>query len=196
MPNLSSEKDGSEDPVDPRPFTASWVVLPLGTYLSSIMFLFMAWVNTAPEGQDFWSKTQDQLPGILKLRWKKLIGTPNWVIYHIRHLARKMVTSKQTTRPGRDDMELGNGEIGGHAASVQEIPIEVEDFSFHGPLGSLARDEQMKWLNGSDSEQIDGKMSGRLITTEARIRLQNSASAQIRTNRIRRKVWQAWIGGW
>lgn len=57
MPTLSNEPGDTESTTTPKSFILSWIILPLGTYLSSVIFLFIAWVKTSPSGGLFWSRT-------------------------------------------------------------------------------------------------------------------------------------------
>lgn len=111
MSNLSSKLDGDKDAPTPTSFIASWIVLPLGTYLASTIFLFVAWVNTSPDGGSFWLRARHKMSDV-SIRLKR--GHFKSKLDHIKHAQQQLkeklkgLWSKMWKRPSGADVERGH----------------------------------------------------------------------------------------
>lgn len=111
MSNLSNKLDGDKDAPTPTSFIASWIVLPLGTYLASTIFLFVAWVNTSPDGGSFWLRAQHKITDLSKRFKGSRFKFKFDRIKHAREQLKeklKGVWSKIWKRPSGTDVERGH----------------------------------------------------------------------------------------
>lgn len=72
MPNLAALIDGSKTSSTPISFYATWIGLPIGTYIAATFFLVLAWGSSSPEGKDFVSDCRAKLTGIMK-QYRKVL---------------------------------------------------------------------------------------------------------------------------
>ncbi|ETS85998.1 hypothetical protein PFICI_04023 [Pestalotiopsis fici W106-1] len=116
MSNLSRKLDGDTDAATPGSFIASWIALPLGTYLASMVFLFVAWVNTSPEGGSFWAKAQRKITDAWKpareVRSKFDFKRMRKLPFQLGKKSNGFL-SRETRRSEGNDVELESGAGGG-----------------------------------------------------------------------------------